>query len=140
MIPRPPSSTRTDPLFPYTTLFRSPPQQKSPPKSGLPCNPARNLSPSTASQSPRPGRPATSPSSPPPSPAPRTCPRPSPRPPKRSHPHAPCASPSRSDERRVGQDSVSQCRSRGSVCLSKNIRINNSQLQLILIKDKINKY
>src|SRR3546814_19528958 len=23
MIPRPPSSTRTDPLFPYTTLFRS---------------------------------------------------------------------------------------------------------------------
>src|SRR3546814_7802329 len=25
MIPRPPSSTRTDPLFPYTTLFRSPP-------------------------------------------------------------------------------------------------------------------
>src|SRR3546814_9904748 len=24
MIPRPPRSTRTDPLFPYTTLFRSP--------------------------------------------------------------------------------------------------------------------
>src|SRR3546814_9635839 len=39
-------------------------------------HPAQKLSPSTASQSPPPGRPATSPSSPPPSPAPRTCPRP----------------------------------------------------------------
>src|SRR3546814_5990838 len=26
MIRRPPSSTHTDPLFPYTTLFRSPPR------------------------------------------------------------------------------------------------------------------
>src|SRR3546814_11914036 len=26
MIPRPPRSTRTDTLFPYTTLFRSPPE------------------------------------------------------------------------------------------------------------------
>src|SRR3546814_18174317 len=28
MILRPPSSTRTDTLFPYTTLFRSPPQPR----------------------------------------------------------------------------------------------------------------
>src|SRR3546814_9852487 len=27
MIPRPPRSTRTDTLFPYTTLFRSPPSR-----------------------------------------------------------------------------------------------------------------
>src|SRR3546814_2995852 len=40
MIRRPPRSTRTDTLFPYTTLFRSPPQptppafQKAPARSG----------------------------------------------------------------------------------------------------------
>src|SRR3546814_10339882 len=28
MIPRPPISTRTDTLFPYTTLFRSPPARR----------------------------------------------------------------------------------------------------------------
>src|SRR3546814_8759703 len=30
MIPRPPRSTRTDTLFPYTTLFRSHPRQRRP--------------------------------------------------------------------------------------------------------------
>src|SRR3546814_9378391 len=30
MIPRPPRATRTDTLFPYTTLFRSPPTNKPP--------------------------------------------------------------------------------------------------------------
>src|SRR3546814_17960757 len=30
MIRRPPRSTRTDTLFPYTTLFRSPPAQRQP--------------------------------------------------------------------------------------------------------------
>src|SRR3546814_6999912 len=29
MIRRPPRSTRTDPLFPYTTLFRSPPDRST---------------------------------------------------------------------------------------------------------------
>src|SRR3546814_10583585 len=29
MIRRPPRATRTDPLFPYTTLFRSPPKQNA---------------------------------------------------------------------------------------------------------------
>src|SRR3546814_4797502 len=33
MIRRPPRSTRTDTLFPYTTLFRSPLRQRLPPKS-----------------------------------------------------------------------------------------------------------
>src|SRR3546814_1290789 len=32
MIRRPPRSTRTDTLFPYTTLFRSRPQSRSPPR------------------------------------------------------------------------------------------------------------
>src|SRR3546814_6618486 len=31
MIRRPPRSTRTDTLFPYTTLFRSPPRRTRPP-------------------------------------------------------------------------------------------------------------
>src|SRR3546814_14167840 len=31
MIRRPPGSTRTDPLFPYTTLFRSKHQRSAPP-------------------------------------------------------------------------------------------------------------
>src|SRR3546814_13700559 len=30
MIRRPPRSTRTDPLFPYTTLFRSPARRRTP--------------------------------------------------------------------------------------------------------------
>src|SRR3546814_4247631 len=34
MIRRPPRSTRTDPLFPYTTLFRSPPAQPVATRSG----------------------------------------------------------------------------------------------------------
>src|SRR3546814_12703633 len=33
MIPRPPRSTRTDPLFPYTTLFRSRPKPSPAPTS-----------------------------------------------------------------------------------------------------------
>src|SRR3546814_14162916 len=32
MIRRPPRSTRTDTLFPYTTLFRSPPRKRRPPR------------------------------------------------------------------------------------------------------------
>src|SRR3546814_19200934 len=35
MIPRPPRSTRTDTLFPYTTLFRS--TAAAPGRRGLPC-------------------------------------------------------------------------------------------------------
>src|SRR3546814_1597026 len=34
MIPRPPRSTRTDTLFPYTTLFRSQPAAGPPPRAG----------------------------------------------------------------------------------------------------------
>src|SRR3546814_11046977 len=38
MIRRPPRSTRTDTLFPYTTLFRSPmPELLTPPNGRLPC-------------------------------------------------------------------------------------------------------
>src|SRR3546814_4655128 len=44
MIRRPPRSTRTDTLFPYTTLFRSAP---IPPKNGSPRQPA-GVSPSSA--------------------------------------------------------------------------------------------
>src|SRR3546814_5320161 len=36
MIPRPPRSTRTDTLFPYTTLFRSAPARRSRPSSTSP--------------------------------------------------------------------------------------------------------
>src|SRR3546814_4703715 len=37
MIRRPPRSTRTDTLFPYTTLFRSPPQTRQRAFSSSPC-------------------------------------------------------------------------------------------------------
>src|SRR3546814_16110531 len=37
MIRRPPSSTRTDTLFPYTTLFRSPPEDRARPDSDGVC-------------------------------------------------------------------------------------------------------
>src|SRR3546814_9846710 len=47
MIRRPPRSTRTDTLFPYTTLFRSPRQRKSCPK---------RRSTTSPKQSERPGR------------------------------------------------------------------------------------
>src|SRR3546814_3550667 len=36
MIRRPPRSTRTDTLFPYTTLFRSPPSSSTPRSPGSP--------------------------------------------------------------------------------------------------------
>src|SRR3546814_19153677 len=47
MIRRPPRSTRTDTLFPYTTLFRSPPGRRRPRKS------RRRRSPPRASPPPR---------------------------------------------------------------------------------------
>src|SRR3546814_9237516 len=61
MIRRPPRSTRTDTLFPYTTLFRSPP-----PSSALPGAPA----PEVGWPQPPPSstKPPTSPQSPPPVP------------------------------------------------------------------------
>src|SRR3546814_8064407 len=40
MIRRPPGSTRTDTLCPYTTLFRSPPQPRFGSRDGNPCDPA----------------------------------------------------------------------------------------------------
>src|SRR3546814_10008648 len=42
MIPRPPSSTRTDTLFPYTTLFRSPDFLFCNPTTNQNCNKRRN--------------------------------------------------------------------------------------------------
>src|SRR3546814_7121658 len=52
MIRRPPRSTRTDTLFPYTTLFRSPPASATPP--------ARRAAPRTPSGGPTPRRPRRS--------------------------------------------------------------------------------
>src|SRR3546814_13626237 len=46
MIRRPPRSTRTDTLFPYTTLFRSPrPETPAPARTGRPASTARAAAP-----------------------------------------------------------------------------------------------
>src|SRR3546814_575288 len=70
MIRRPPRSTRTDTLFPYTTLFRS----RSRRASGSPCAPARR---------------STRPTCPVPTPRPRAGPPPALRHPRRAHPPRP---------------------------------------------------
>src|SRR3546814_6572558 len=49
MIRRPPRSTRTDTLFPYTTLFRSPPRRSASPRPAPPPSAAAGRSPSPAS-------------------------------------------------------------------------------------------
>src|SRR3546814_8153486 len=49
MIRRPPRSTRTDTLFPYTTLFRSSPPSRSP-RSGAACWRSRPASGATTSR------------------------------------------------------------------------------------------
>src|SRR3546814_6069166 len=69
MIRRPPRSTRTDTLFPYTTLFRS-----STPEKGLPA--ISNAPPKSPAPAPLPARRASTPSSPKPAhpPDPATAP------------------------------------------------------------------
>src|SRR3546814_2841198 len=72
MIRRPPRSTRTDTLFPYTTLFRSVPIASTlsiPPRSKRPCTP-RPLPPSCRASTslPPPTPPKAGPSTVPPSP------------------------------------------------------------------------
>src|SRR3546814_16495330 len=100
MIRRPPRSTRTDTLFPYTTLFRSGPRStRSPPELPTPGSPRRWPRPtpakprsrwsarpcsSTAASATRGRAASTSTSSAPPSTAPSTAPRRAPPPP--SHP------------------------------------------------------
>src|SRR3546814_850204 len=88
MIRRPPRSTRTDTLFPYTTLFRSPP-----PSSALPGAPA----PEVGWPQPPPSstKPPTSPQSPPPVPhEPSKRPMPS-TPPAHPTPPSSCSPPPR---------------------------------------------
>src|SRR3546814_7530235 len=85
MIRRPPRSTRTDTLFPYTTLFRSPPDQ------------TRTASPASSSPAAPPTRPRCPPRPPPAAPdrTRPTAPRPATRPPWRP---TPPGTPHRSEE------------------------------------------
>src|SRR3546814_8325801 len=54
MIRRPPRSTRTDKLFPYTTLFRSPSSGRGPPRGTPPSSrPARHRAPPRRIRDPR---------------------------------------------------------------------------------------
>src|SRR3546814_12023758 len=110
MIRRPPRSTRTDTLFPYTTLFRSPPpgsagggdrrNRPSPRRSADSCRDRLRRSPRRArGQAPRTRHRQSFRGAPPPRAA------------ASSHP-APSAV--RSEERRVGKECVSTCRSRWS--------------------------
>src|SRR3546814_16812873 len=106
MIRRPPRSTRTDTLFPYTTLFRSSPAASAharPPRA--PCLHPRREEPSP-NPTDRPWAPAWAP--------------PPPRCRRRGRE-------GRSEERRVGKECVSTCRSRWSPYHSKKKIHTNTQ-------------
>src|SRR3546814_20798066 len=117
MIRRPPRSTRTDTLFPYTTLFRSlertgrqPFVKTHPALASGRGNPLPRLSPIRAMSNVREPRQRTQP-----------------REERPERQHRLSQARRRSEERRVGKECVSTCRSRWSPSHSKKQRISIEQ-------------
>src|SRR3546814_20318314 len=107
MIRRPPRSTRTDTLFPYTTLFRSPDRAGNLPVAGRAGERAVVLQYRVLHRARVAGRTGLE----------RGASRPAARPARAQHLGASASC--RSEERRVGTECVSTCRTRRSACHKK---------------------
>src|SRR3546814_20808366 len=112
MIRRPPRSTRTDPLFPYTTLFRSERRRRGGGGGPRVVRAQQRLGPTRRGDARRAGGRRRVPGARRVPRRPRRLVRPRPRLVAAHPPRPPGVRSSRSEERRVGEECVSPCRSR----------------------------